>query len=152
MISRQVYTVIKMNIILRAKTYAYKQHLGMVCDEGSPYIYHPFQVAQIMSLVTTNPNLIATAYLHDVIEDTTTTYNDILRNFNKQIADLVFELTHVKINTKVGLGPKWHFPNLQSRDASLIKFADRLSNLSRMGNWDEKRKAKYLAKSMFWDR
>jgi hypothetical protein len=44
----------------------------------------------------------------------------------------------------------YYFPRLKSQKAITIKFADRLSNLSRMNAWDEERRRQYLAKSKFW--
>ncbi len=133
------------NIILRAKAFAMEKHQGQKCDEKLPYVLHPMQVGHLVSLITTNKNIIAAAYLHDTLEDTDATYEEIVEIFNKEIADLVIEVTHVCLEDK-----SWGFPNLKSRDAILIKFADRLSNLSRMGAWSEKRKQHYINKSKFW--
>lgn len=134
------------NIILKAKTFAFKKHEGQSCDEGSPYIFHPFQVAQIVSLITSNKNVVAAAYLHDTVEDTNTTYEELVKEFNKEVADLVMEMTHEGKKDEIG----FYFPRLKTRDGILIKFADRISNLSRMGSWDDDRKAQYLRKSKFW--
>ncbi len=43
------------------------------------------------------------------------------------------------------------FPRLHSREAIMIKFADRLSNLSRMGAWDEGKRERYVRSSVFWE-
>ena len=45
----------------------------------------------------------------------------------------------------------YYFPRLKSKEAILIKFADRLSNLSRMSSWNMKRQEQYLRKSKFWN-
>jgi (p)ppGpp synthase/HD superfamily hydrolase len=91
--------------------------------------------------------VLAAAYLHDTIEDTIIgTYGTLERMFGKEVADLVMEVTHDGQPDQKG----YYFPRLHSQKAIMIKFADRLSNLSRMSSWDQKRKDQYLRKSKFW--
>lgn len=133
-----------MNKLYLAQHFAFTAHKGQLRDGGEPYIIHPQQVAKIVSCITDDEDLIAAAWLHDLIEDTDVTYHDIEEEFGTRVADLVHELTHE-------LSPRGnYFPRLLSRDAILIKFADRLSNLSDMKVWDSKRQAHYLKKSKFW--
>ncbi len=113
-------------------------------DDGVAATFHLVQTDQILSIITDNMDIRTAALLHDTIEDHKLTYEDIKAKFGLIIADLVYEVTHV------WNGKEWTFPNLKSRDAMLIKFADRLSNISRMNNWADKRKQKYLDKSKFW--
>lgn len=128
----------------QAREFAYIAHAGQFRDGGAPYIVHPAQVARIISQVTRDEDLIAAAWLHDVIEDTEYTYDDIRERFGQRVADLVMEVTHE-------VSPKGaYFPRLETRDGILLKFADRLSNLSDMQAWDDKRQASYLKKSKFW--
>ena len=70
---------------------------------------------------------------------------DLVREFNKPIADLVLELTQ-EGDKETG----YYFPRLRSRKAVLVKFADRLSNLSRMDDWPGDRQQIYLEMSRFW--
>ena len=79
-------------------------------------------------------------YLHDEVSD------ELVREFNMEIADLVVELTHVgsKVTGK-------YFPVLHSRKAIIVKFADRLSNISRMDDWPGDWQLDYLNESRFWD-
>ncbi len=84
--------------------------------------------------------------LHDTIEDTNTTYEELVQFFGNRVADLVMEVTHEGQKNSKG----FYFPRLKSKEGILIKFADRLSNLSRMSTWNEDRKAQYLRKSNFW--
>lgn len=133
-------------MINKAINFATKKHKGQKDDLGFPYIYHCSQVFSILEKVTDNRNILCAALLHDTIEDTNTTYEELVKEFNKPIADLVMEVTHEgKKDTK-----GYWFPCLHSQEGIMIKFADRLSNLSRMESWDEKRKAQYLRKSKFW--
>lgn len=137
--------MIETKIITRARQFATKKHKNQVDDVGLPYILHPLRVAQILTTVTDNPYIIAAGWLHDVLEDTDTTFEELEISFGEIVANLVFEVTKT-----IGHNGRAMFPNLKSRGAILIKFADRLDNLSRMESWDKKRQAAYMKKSMFW--
>lgn len=132
-------------LIDKAREYAKRVHTGQKDDAGQDYFKHLEQVALMLSVITTDPDVIAAGYLHDTIEDTSTSFNDLVREFNPRIAGLVHEVTHESL-----INEGWYFPRLRTRDAILIKFADRLSNLSRMEPWTEQRQKHYLKKSKFW--
>jgi len=134
-----------MDIIEKAKSFAFNAHFGQKDDGGGMYVFHCEKVAEIIGNITNDPEMIAAAWLHDTLEDTHTTYDDLRSEFNERIANLVHEVTH-EGTKKNG----YYFPRLESRDAILIKFADRLHNLSRMDSWDEERRAQYIRKSRFW--
>ncbi len=133
-------------LIDKALLYAYEAHRGQLDDTGKPYMVHPVQVSNILMCVTEDVNLISAAALHDTIEDTTTTYEDLVRVFNKDIADLVNEVTHEGSKDATG----YYFPRLKTQRGIMLKLADRLSNVSRMEAWDEERKQHYLNKTKFW--
>lgn len=134
------------NTIVNAYMFAQKKHAGQLDDTGKDYFFaHVSSVGRILMNVTTDPAIIAAGYLHDVLEDTDTTLDEIIEHFGTKIALLVSEVTH-EGNKETG----YFFPRLKTRGAMLIKFADRLSNLSRMEAWDEKRQAHYMQKSIFW--
>ena len=132
------------DIIQRAKDFATERHHGQLRDGGAPFITHPMQTAQILSLVTSDENLIAAGWLHDTIEDTDTTYTELVATFNSDIADLVMEVT------QEGTSGNRYFPHLHTRRGIMLKFADRLTNISDMKDWSNQRKQKYLADSTFW--
>lgn len=56
------------------------------------------------------------------------------------------EVTHEGQKDEYG----YYFPRLKTKEGIMLKFADRLSNLSRMDNWNERRVAHYIKKSRFW--
>ena len=133
--------------ILKAKALSREKHKDQLDDCGKSYFDgHICQVVRILHEITNDTKIICAAYLHDTLEDTETSYEELVETFGVEIADLVNEVTHEGQADEKG----FYFPRLQSREAILIKFADRLSNLSRMENWDEKRKRQYLRKSKFW--
>lgn len=130
----------------KAMSFAIRKHNGQKDDAGQDYFKgHVMQVFQLIEMVTKDEEIQAAAVLHDTLEDTDTTYEELEREFGKRIADLVLELTHEGSKEK-----GYYLPRLHSKDAILIKYADRLSNLSRMQAWDAKRQAQYLRKSKFW--
>jgi len=130
----------------KALEFASEKHKGQLDDQGRPYFFaHIVQVHSILKDVTANEEILCAGILHDVIEDTDTTYDDLIHEFTKPIADLVMELTH-EGNWETG----HYFPRLHSRKAIMVKFADRLSNLSRMDDWPGDRQLKYLEMSKFW--
>lgn len=137
-----------MNNISKAKMFAIEKHLGQYDDDGKDYFTsHLFQVFKIIEIIATDDEgLLCAALLHDTIEDTDTTYEELLSLFGEDIANLVYEVTHEGEKDSKG----FYFPRLKSQRAIVLKFADRLSNLSRMNNWDNKRKEQYLKKSKFW--
>lgn len=129
-----------------AFSYAQQKHGDTKDDMGQNYfLAHVCQVVAILKCITNDPEIIAAGYLHDVIEDTGTSYEEIVSTFGKRVADLVMEVTH-EGNKQDG----YYFPRLKSRDAILIKLADRLSNVSRMEAWAFERQEHYLKKTRFW--
>lgn len=136
----------KSPLIQKAMYFAQEVHRGQKRDDGQPFITHPIEVARILEQVTDDENLIAAALLHDVIEDTFVTYDGLVDLFGVDIADLVNEVTHEGQQDSRG----FYFPRLKTQRGIILKFADRLSNISDMKTWDDKRKQHYLNKSKFW--
>ena len=133
-------------LVDKALEYASEQHKGQLDDQGRPYFFaHIVQVHSIRKDVTDDEEVLCAGILHDVIEDTDTSYEDLIREFNKPIADLVRELTQ-QGSWETG----YYFPHLKTRKAVMVKFADRLSNLSRMDDWPGDRQQEYLEMSRFW--
>ena len=133
------------HLLDRAASFGYKKHKGQLDDDGKPYFEHCCQVVDLLQYVTFDEDILCAAYLHDTIEDCGVLYSEIKEKFNKRIADLVLEVTHDDF------GDKGHtFPRLHSKEGIMIKFADRLSNISRMSNWDKERQEHYLRRSKFW--
>ncbi|MDD3940557.1 MAG: HD domain-containing protein [Candidatus Pacebacteria bacterium] len=133
--------------LLKAIAFAQEKHRGQLDDSGKDYFEeHCLQVYNILNTVTEDQNLLCAALLHDTYEDTDTTYEEVLQIFGRDIADLVNEVTQEGQKDSKG----YYFPRLKTERGILLKFADRLSNLSRMEAWDDKRREHYLKKSKFW--
>ena len=70
--------------------FAVDAHKGQVRKLGGlPYIFHPTEVAQIVAQMTTDEDVIAAAILHDTVEDTKTTFEEITNLFGERVAKLV---------------------------------------------------------------
>jgi len=117
--------------------YSNKYHEGQMRQSGEPYFSHPVEVAIMLAEFTAHeaPKLfkaymIIVALLHDTIEDTTLTYEDIRKIFSKDIADHVERLTRIKPHGKISSGEMLNLLIQEQRyDIALIKVFDRLHNL-----------------------
>ena len=117
-----------------ALQYAIKAHQGQTRSDGSPYIKHPERVAEFVKKFKQSHNLdalIAAAYLHDTIEDTNTTYEDLEKMFGALIASLVKELTSDAQKIKEIGKTEYLIAKLSKMSswALVIKLADRLDNV-----------------------
>ena len=126
--------------------FARMKHEGQVRKIAKvPYINHPMNVAKTLENLNEREDLIKAAYLHDTIEDTETTFEEIKEKFGKRIADLVQELTSDKNKIK-RIGKVEYLSkkiNKMSNDALTIKLADRLDNVKDLSKDNLKFSEKY---------
>ncbi len=118
-------------MIRRAAEFAAKAHENAV-RKGSrlPYILHPREVAAIVAVMTHDPEIIAAAYLHDVIEDAGVTYDELRELFGTRVADLVLAESENKQNTWLERKQATiERLRLAEKEEKLIAFGDKLSNL-----------------------
>ena len=86
-----------MELVSEAITYAALIHDGMRRKKSEiPYILHPLEAAVIVGTMTTDQEVIAAAVLHDVVEDTTITIDEIEEKFGKRVKELVLSETENK--------------------------------------------------------
>ncbi len=121
------------NILLNANAFSAVKHIDQrrKNSKNDPYINHPIEVAKIISNAgIDDTNTLAAALLHDTVEDTKTTYEELVSNFGKEIADIVMECTDDKKLTKVER-KKLQITHAQSisKEAKIVKLADKISNL-----------------------
>ena len=119
---------------LTALRVATKAHSGQTRKSGGQYIEHPKEVARFVKKFKKSNNLSAlvqAAYLHDTIEDTDTTYADLVKQFGALVAGMVKELTtYKKASDAIGKGE--YIANKMAKMSSwslVIKLADRLANV-----------------------
>lgn len=118
-----------------AMDFAKKAHAGQTRSDGSPYTDHVERVAKSVEKFKSLHNLdalISAALLHDTLEDTDTTHEDLVRLFGGLVASLVKELTSDKeeiarVGKQAYLASKM---TTMSSYALVIKLADRLDNIS----------------------
>ncbi|MDC1047748.1 bifunctional (p)ppGpp synthetase/guanosine-3',5'-bis(diphosphate) 3'-pyrophosphohydrolase [Alphaproteobacteria bacterium] len=123
-------------IIINAVNFSKIAHKDQTRKSGDPYIVHPIEVAKILTTIKLDASAIAAGLLHDTIEDTTISINEITEIFGSQISELVQGLTKIskfalKMN-KQKLGENYRKLILaSSKDLRviLIKLADRLHNM-----------------------
>jgi (p)ppGpp synthase/HD superfamily hydrolase len=122
-------------LILKAIEFASRKHKGQVRKvSGEKYITHPLLVSYLVAQYKTSKNLetlICAALLHDTVEDTKTTYTEILREFGIEVAQLVFELTSDPTELK-RVGKVEYLRNKMrgmSSYALYLKLCDRLGNM-----------------------
>ena len=111
------------------------KHAGQVRKSGAPYVTHPLAVAYILSELSAGPNTLIAALLHDTLEDTNTTYDDLKNQFGEEVAQLVDGVTKIgKISYNQSISQADNHQKMllaMGKDIRvvLIKIADRLHNM-----------------------
>jgi len=143
--------------IREAFNLANEAHKGVVRMSGEPYILHPIAVAKIVaSKIGLAYKSIAAALLHDVVEDTSYTLDDIRQRFGDKIASIVDGLTKIEgvFEGETTLQAENFKRILQTLTDDLrvilIKMADRLHNMRTLGAMPENKRAKIVGETMYF--
>ncbi len=142
-----------MELVLRAAAFAAEKHRNgrRKDEEASPYINHPIQLAHILVQAgVEDPVVLAAALLHDTIEDTNTTRDEIEVVFGYEIADIVGECSDDKRLSKLERKQAQidHAGKI-SYKAKLVKLADKIANVNDLdgappAGWSLERKREYF--------
>ena len=141
-------------LILKAANFSAQKHSKQrrKDEESSPYVNHPIAVALAIAEIggVDDPEVLAAALLHDTIEDTETTPEELEAEFGKNVCEYVLEVSDDKSLPKEERKRKQieHARHL-SKGAALIKLGDKISNVTDVMNdppddWDIKRRQEYL--------
>ncbi|MBP3892003.1 MAG: bifunctional (p)ppGpp synthetase/guanosine-3',5'-bis(diphosphate) 3'-pyrophosphohydrolase, partial [Solobacterium sp.] len=84
-----------LELIERAAKFAEEKHEGQFRKSGDPYFVHVLNVAYILATLHVGPTTIAAGFLHDVVEDTDVTKEDVISLFGEEIAELVDSVTKI---------------------------------------------------------
>lgn len=141
-------------LILKALDFAAHKHRDQRRKnvEASPYINHPIELARVLSNEGgfISSELLCAALLHDTVEDTKTTEEELLELFGKGITQIVMEVTDDKTKSKA---ERKHLQIVHaskiSHHAKLVKLADKICNLRDMANsppsnWPLERRREYF--------
>lgn len=139
-----------LSLLMQATLYAADKHRTQHRQDKvqTPYINHPIEVAEVLSRVggIDDVAVLCAALLHDTIEDTSATYEELLDSFGHRIADLVMEVTDDKSLPKQMRKDKQveNAPN-KSYDAKLVSIADKICNVRALPiQWPDERRLEYF--------
>ena len=143
------------SLIRKAWDFCVRHHLGQMRASGEPYIIHPLEVAEVLVEMKLDATAIAAALLHDSVEDTPATTEEIAAGFGDQVAHIVEGVTKID---------KIQFANREDRQAEnvrkmllamvtdvrvvLIKLADRLHNMRTLEHLDPERQEAIARETM----
>lgn len=139
---------------MQAASFAARKHTGQTRkgDDAAPYINHPLEVANLLANIgkVDDFNILIAAVLHDTIEDTETTKEEITEIFNAEVCGYVLEVTDDKSLPKAERKQKQieHAPHL-SNGAKQVKLADKISNITDVmknppAGWSLERRLEYI--------
>ena len=141
-------------LILKAAHFAAEKHRDQRRKDknASPYIIHPISVALAITQIggVDDPEILAAALLHDTLEDTETTPEELEDEFGKKVCEYVLDVTDDKTLPKDERKSRQieHAKKI-SKGAALIKLGDKISNVTDVINnppedWDNNRRKEYL--------
>ncbi len=140
LISKYIVSEENQSLIYRAYDLANRLHVGQVRQTGEPYIIHPIHVAIILAELHAGPATICAGLLHDTVEDTSETKEDLIKAFGEDIASIVEGVTKLSQMKFATLEQKQaenhqHMLIAMAKDIRVIivKLADRLHNIRTLG-------------------
>jgi GTP pyrophosphokinase len=155
-----------MDMIAQAVQVAYRAHAGVARKSGEPYVIHPIETAAILARMQLDAETLAAGLLHDVIEDTPVTFEEIEEAFGSRVANLVEGVTklgQIPWAGEVGDGRALAAREKEQQAESLrkmflamvddigvvfIKLADRLHNMRTLGSMPRHKQVRIAQQTM----
>ncbi|HKT90437.1 MAG TPA: bifunctional (p)ppGpp synthetase/guanosine-3',5'-bis(diphosphate) 3'-pyrophosphohydrolase [Candidatus Sulfotelmatobacter sp.] len=144
-----------LTIVKKAYDYSLKHHEGQTRASGEPYLVHPLEVALVLAEMKMDPVAVAAGLLHDSVEDTSVTIEDIRQEFGEQVAHIVEGVTKI---SKIDFATReeQQAENLRKMMLAmvddirvvLIKLADRLHNMRTLEHLDPERQRKIAEETL----
>jgi GTP pyrophosphokinase len=160
-VSEYIHNKEHLDMIQDAFQYAKKYHEGQLRKSGEPYIIHPLDVAIILAELRTDPTTIVAGLLHDIIEDTDVTFEDVKQRFGEEVALLIEgvtklgqykfkELDHEESKIKAQASNYQKMLIAMSKDIRVIivKLADRLNNIRTLSSLPEVKQVRIARETM----
>jgi (p)ppGpp synthase/HD superfamily hydrolase len=142
--------ILDFDLIDKAIYWAKKYHDGQFRKSGAPFYTHPLEVAYMVSEYKLKTDVIVTAILHDIVEDTKVTAGMILDEFGRRIEEMVDRLTRDRSD-----GSKLSVEEIldnaykkQDREVLLIKVIDRLHNMATLDSLTDKKQKKQVEETL----
>lgn len=152
---RQFYSGADLSVIEKAYYFSEKAHEGQIRRSGEPYISHPLSVAGILADLRLDLDSIATGLLHDTVEDTDVTIEDVRKEFGETVALLVDGVTKIsKMNFKTSNERQGE--NIRKMIVAmgkdvrviLVKLADRLHNMRTLNHMPYEKQARIAQETL----
>src|SRR3954447_4155129 len=144
-----------LSIVKKAYDYSLKHHEGQSRASGEPYLVHPLEVALVLAEMKMDPVAVAAGLLHDSVEDTSVTIQDIAKEFGEQVAHIVEGVTKI---SKIDFATReeQQAENLRKMMLAmvddirvvLIKLADRLHNMRTLEHLQPERQRKIAEETL----
>jgi len=142
-------------VIRKAYDFSMQHHKGQARESGEPYLAHPLQVATILADMQLDTTAIAAGLLHDAVEDTSVTIDEIQAEFGEQVAHIVEGVTKI---SKIDFASseeaqaenvrKMVLAMMDDIRVVLIKLADRLHNMRTLKFLSEERRQKIARETL----
>ncbi len=144
-----------LDLVRKAYEYSQKHHAGQTRASGEPYLVHPLGVAQVLAEMKMDPVAIAAGLLHDSVEDTSVTIEDIRQEFGEQVAHIVEGVTKIS-QIDFATREEQQAENLRKMMLAmvddirvvLIKLADRLHNMRTLEHLTPERQQKIAKETL----
>lgn len=149
------YNPEEIEYVKKAYEYANVLHAGQKRQSGEPYISHPLNVAYILAEMHADRETICAGLLHDTLEDTNITKEDLAHDFNQNIANLVDGVTKI---SKMNFSSKQEQNNANTRKIItgitedvriiIVKLADRLHNMRTLSYMPEEKQKRIAQETL----